>query len=90
MIRFSKAKPTAIVMACEKCFKRARIKDKLTKPLKRALKPHGIKVVKTQCLGVCPKGAVALHDSRRPSQWVIVDHSTPPSQLKALLLEAVG
>ena len=90
MIRFSKAKPTAIVMACEKCFKRARIKDKLTKPLKRALKPHGIKVVKTRCLGACPKGAVALHDSRRPRQWVIVGRSTPPSELKTLLLEAVG
>ncbi len=90
MIRLSKAKPTAIVMACEKCFKRARIKDKLTKPLKRALKPHGIRVVKTRCLGACPNNAVALYDSRRPHQWVIVGHSTPREELKALFLQAVG
>ena len=42
MIRLSKAKPAAIVMACEKCFKRTRSKDRLTKPLKKALKPQRI------------------------------------------------
>ncbi len=86
MIRLSKAKPTAIVMACAKCFKRTHAKDKLTKPLKRALKPQRIKLVKTRCLGVCPKDAVVLHDSRRPQQWIIVNNGTPPDEVAALFL----
>lgn len=90
MIRLSKAKPTAIVMACEKCFKRTHSKGKLTKPLKKALKPQRIKVVRTRCLGVCPKDAVVLHDSRRPREWVIVATGTPPDEVAALFLETVG
>ena len=90
MIRLTKAKPVAIVMACERCFKRTHVKDRLTKPLKRALKSHRIKLVKTRCLGVCPKDAVALHDSRRPRQWIVVNNGTPPDEVAALFLEAVG
>ena len=90
MIRLAKAKPAAIVLSCEKCFKRAGIKDRMTKFLKRALKPHGIKLVKTRCLGVCPNGAVALHDSRRPREWVIVAGGTPAEDVADLFLETVG
>ena len=90
MIRRTKAKPVAIVLACEKCFKRTHGKDHLTKPLKRALKPHRIKLVKTRCLGVCPKDAVTFHDSRKPGEWVIVTNRTPPHEVVALFLETVG
>jgi Fe-S-cluster-containing hydrogenase component 2 len=90
VIRLAKAKPVAIVMACEKCFKRANIKDKVTKPLKRALKPHCIKLVKARCLGVCPKNAVTLHDSRRPREWIIVANGTPAEEVSSLILKAVG
>ncbi len=95
MIRFARAKPVAIVMACEKCFKRTNAKDWLTKPLKKALKPQRIKLVRTRCLGVCPKDAIVLHDSRRPREWVIVAAGTPPADVAArlldpLLVETVG
>lgn len=90
MIRLTKAKPVALVMACEKCFKRTRIKDRLTKSLKRALKSQRIKVIRTRCLGVCPKDAITLHDSRRPREWVIVANGTPPDEVAALFLETVG
>lgn len=90
MIGIAKAKPVAIVMACEKCFKRANVKDKVTKPLQRALKPHRIKLVKTRCLGVCPKNAVTLHDSRRPREWIIVANGTPAAEVSSLFVEAVG
>jgi ferredoxin len=90
MIRLSKAKPVAIVMACEKCFKRTHAKDRLTKPLKRALKPQRIKLIKTRCLGVCPKDAITLHDSRRPREWIVVKNGTPAEEVAALLLETVG
>jgi ferredoxin len=90
MIRLSKARPTAIVMACEKCFNRTHSKDKLTKPLKRALKPQRIKLVRTRCLGVCPRDAITLHDSRKPREWVIVANGTPADEVAALFLETVG
>lgn len=90
MIRIGKAKPVAIVMACEKCFKRTDHKDRLTKPLKRVLKRERIKLVKTRCLGVCPKDAVALHDSRRPREWMIVANGTSADEVAALVLETVG
>ena len=72
----AKAKPTALLLVCTKCFKRTGAKDRLTGPLKRALKPDGVKLVKTRCLGVCPKGAVVLHDSRKPREWTIVRADT--------------
>lgn len=90
MIRIARAKPAAIVMACEKCFKRTHVKDTLTKPLKRALKPQRIKVIRTRCLGVCPKDAIVLHDSRRPREWVIVDNGTSADAVAALFVETVG
>ena len=90
MIRLTKVKPTAIVMACEKCFKRTHIKDKLTKPLKKALRPQRIKVIKTRCLGVCPKDAVVLHDSRRPREWIVVNKGTPTEEVATLFLQTVG
>lgn len=90
MIRLTRAKPTAIVMACEKCFKRTHIKDRLTKPLKKALKPQRIKIIKTRCLGVCPKDAVVLHDSRRPREWIVVNNGTPADEVAALFVQTVG
>jgi hypothetical protein len=90
VIRLSRAKPAAIVLVCEKCFKRGRVKDRLTKPLKRALKPHRMKLVKTRCLGVCPRDAVVLHDSRRPREWVVVANGTSAEEVSSLFLETVG
>jgi hypothetical protein len=86
----ARAKPTGIVLFCQKCPKRIDAKDRLSKPLKRLLKPLGIKLVKTRCLGVCPKNALTLHDSRRPREWVIVRDGTPIDDVEQLFVEAVG
>ena len=67
-----RAKPERLVLVCGKCAKRNGHKDRLTKPLKQALKPIGIKVVATRCLGVCPGRATALHDTARPREWIVV------------------
>ncbi len=93
------AKPVAVVMVCGKCARRHGHPDRLSKPLKRALKPAKIKVVKTRCLGVCPGKATAMHDSRHPQEWLIVQHGTPVEDVVAtltgpspgtLFVEAVG
>lgn len=77
-------------MVCSKCFKKADTKDYLTKPLKRAVKPLGYKLVKTRCLGVCPKNAITMNDSRSPREWLIVKPDTPAGEIAASLVETVG
>lgn len=83
-------KPAAVILACGKCAKRNGHKDHLSKALKRALKPMKMKVVKTRCLGVCPGRSTALHDSRRPQEWLIVRDDTPIDEIVTSLVGAVG
>jgi Fe-S-cluster-containing hydrogenase component 2 len=90
LIRRTKAKQDAVLLVCTKCFKKADVKDRLTKPLKRAVKPLGYKLVKTRCLGVCPKNAVTMNDSRRPREWMIVKPDATAETVAASLLDTVG
>ena len=62
----------------------------MTKPLKRAVKPLGYRLVTTRCVGVCPKGAITLRDSRRSREWLIVKPDTEPAEIAASLVDAVG
>lgn len=89
-IRRVKAKQDDVLLICTKCFKKAGVKDRLTKPLKHAVKPIGYKLVKTRCLGVCPKNGVTLRDSKRPREWMIVRPDTPPTDIVTSIVEAVG
>lgn len=79
-------KPEAVILVCGKCAKRNGAKDRLSKPLKRALKPAALKVVKTRCLGVCPGRATVVHDSRRPQEWLIVRDDTPLDEVVGSLV----
>ena len=89
-VRLVKAKQDAVLLICTKCFKKAGVKDRLTKPLKRAVKPLGYKLIKTRCLGVCPKNAVTLRDSARAREWLIVRPETSPDEIAASLVHRVG
>ena len=89
-IRAVPLKPEGVILVCGKCGKRNGGKDRLSKPLKRALKPRRLKVVKTRCLGVCPGRATALHDSRRPREWLIVRNDTSLDEVVASLVSGVG
>lgn len=89
-IRRVKSKQDAVLLVCTKCFKKAHVKDRLTKPLKRAVKPLGYKLIKTRCLGVCPKNAVTMRDSKRPGEWQIVRPDTPAEEVAASIVQAVG
>jgi hypothetical protein len=44
-------------------------------------------VVETKCLGLCPRDAVTLVDTRRPGEWRIV---RPGADVAALGVELVG
>lgn len=38
-------------------------------------------VVETKCLGLCPKGAVTVVDSRRPGAWLVVPAGADAAEL---------
>ena len=73
----------AALLVCGKCSKKVGggFGPKGKQSLTRALRDEPgfgkgrkatIGVVETRCLGICPKGAVTLVDSRRPGRWRIV------------------
>ena len=74
---------TGAVLVCGKCSKKLdggfgkKGKTPLAKALRRALglgkgRKASLGVVETQCLKLCPKRAVAMMDTRRPDEWIIV------------------
>jgi hypothetical protein len=89
-IRHVRAKPLALILVCGKCPKRNGSKDRLTKPLKKLLKPARMKVVVTRCVGVCPGNATVLHDSRKAGEWIVVKDGTSAEDVAASLVEPVG
>ncbi|MBB5715361.1 (2Fe-2S) ferredoxin domain-containing protein [Sphingomonas aerophila] len=74
---------TGAVLVCGKCSKKLgggfgrKGRTPLAKALRRALglgkgRKATLGVVETQCLKLCPKLAVAMVDTRRPGDWMIV------------------
>jgi hypothetical protein len=43
--------------------------------------------VEVKCLGICPKNAITVIDSRKPHEWMVVRAGTPVAQVAALLTE---
>ena len=46
-------------------------------------------VVEVKCLGLCPKNAVAVVDTRRPGEWLVVPAGDDVAALAARFSEAV-
>jgi predicted metal-binding protein len=72
------------ILVCGKCCKKigGGFGDKGRQPLAKALRrwlalgkgrKARLGIVETRCLGVCPKGAVCVVDTRRPHQWQLVE-----------------
>lgn len=87
---------TSAVLVCAKCSKKldGGFGDKGGTALDKALRKRlgkgrkaSIGVTAVKCLGVCPKGAVTVIDSRRPQEWMIVRAGTPVEQVVAQLSE---
>lgn len=71
------------ILVCGKCSKKlgggygAKHKTPLAKALRKALalgkgRKARLGVVETLCLGVCPKHAVTVIDTREPGRWHVV------------------
>ena len=85
-----------VVLVCAKCEKKlkggfgADGRTSLSKCLAkrneggRGRKAH-MGVIATKCLKVCPKGAVTVVDSSRPSEWLIVQEGTALSEVEQRL-----
>jgi predicted metal-binding protein len=84
------------VLVCAKCSKKIgggfgeKGKMPLVKALRKTLgkgRKARIGVTPVKCLGVCPKNAVTVIDSRKPQQWMIVRAGTPIAHVAAALTE---
>lgn len=80
------------VLVCGKCTKKlgggfgAKGKTSLVKALRSEPgfgkgRKAEVGVVETRCLGVCPKGAVVLVDTRRPMRWRVVEEGADVARL---------
>lgn len=87
---------TSIVAICRKCGKKLGGgfsdggKQPLGKVLRRELEHRSprqarVRLVETRCLKLCPKGAVAVLDSRDPRHILVIAARTPVAEVAARL-----
>ncbi|SEJ22573.1 hypothetical protein SAMN05428950_1011511 [Sphingomonas sp. OV641] len=85
------------VLVCAKCSKKVdggfgpKGRDRLAKALRREPgfgkgRKANMGVAEVKCLGICPKNAVVVIDTRRPDEWLVV----PAGADVALLTERLG
>jgi hypothetical protein len=87
-VRLLPIKATRLIAICGRCGRKIgggfgpRGDKALSKSLRRVVegakgKRATVRIVETRCLDICPKRAVALIDSHRPGQVMIVAAGTP-------------
>ena len=96
MFKIAKSNWDRTVLVCTKCSKKVdggfgpKGKTPLLKALRAVLgkgRKAPVGVLPVKCLGVCPKNAVTIIDSRRPREWMIVPSATPVAEILAALDE---
>ena len=94
MFKIAKSNWDRTVLVCTKCSKKIdggfgpKGKTPLLKVLRAALgkgRKASAGVLPVKCLGVCPKNAVTIIDSKRPREWIIVPGKTPVAHILAAL-----
>lgn len=87
------APSTGFVLVCGKCGKRAGRKG-LRSEIKLAFKARrggqGVKVVETGCLGICPKGGIAVASGMGLAQGEVVVFSAAASAEEAVAALVLG
>lgn len=84
------------VLVCGKCSRRigGGFGKKGRTPLAKALRKcpgvgkgrkAEVGVIETRCLGLCPKNAVTLVDTRQPGEWLVIDRDDDIAALAARL-----
>lgn len=89
----AKAQWRGAVLVCAKCSKKVdggfgpKGGERLAKALRREPgfgkgRRAEVGVVEVKCLGLCPKNAVAVVDTRRPDEWLVVPAGADVSALR--------
>lgn len=84
------------ILVCRKCGKKLgggfgpKGKISLAKALRKEMgggkgRKARIGIIEVGCLGICPKGAVTMVDTRRPDEWLLVRAGTPVEDVAARL-----
>ena len=87
-----RARWSGAVLVCGKCSKKlgGGFGDKGRTPLAKALRQEpgfgkgrkaDVGVVESKCLGICPKHAVVVVDTRNPDRWRLVAEGADVAQL---------
>nr|WP_211275696.1 (2Fe-2S) ferredoxin domain-containing protein [Sphingomonas mucosissima] len=82
-VKRAKAQWRGAVLVCAKCSKKVdggfgpKGKERLAKALRSEPgfgkgRKADMGVAEVKCLGLCPKNAVAVVDTRRPNEWLVV------------------
>ncbi len=96
MFKIAKSNWDRTVLVCTKCSKKIdrgfgpKGKTPLLKLLRATFgkgRKASVGVLPVKCLGVCPKNAVTMIDSRRPREWIIVPRTMPVADVLAALDE---
>lgn len=92
---FARSNWEASLLVCRKCSKKlgGGFGPKGKTSLAKALKKHGggkgrkakLGVIEVKCLGVCPRGAVTVIDSRDPTRWRLVREGADVAEVAAAL-----
>lgn len=86
MFKVARSNWDQTVLVCTKCTKKVgggfgpKGKTPLVKALRAVFgkgRKAAVGVVPVKCLGVCPKNAVTVVNSRRAREWLIVPKGTP-------------
>jgi predicted metal-binding protein len=96
-LKKARAQWRGAVLVCAKCSKKVdggfgpKGRDRLAKALRREPgfgkgRKANMGVAEVKCLGICPKNAVVVIDTRRPDEWLVV----PAGADVALLTERLG
>lgn len=92
----AKSNWTDAVLVCAKCSRKVdggfgeKGRDRLAKALRREpgfgkKRKAQVGVVEVKCLGLCPKNAVTVVDTRRPDAWLVVPAGADVEALAARL-----
>ncbi|MGV3480898.1 MAG: hypothetical protein ACO1O3_13180 [Sphingobium sp.] len=93
-MRLVRSNWSTALLICRKCSKRQhggfgpKGKTPLAKALKKELggkkgRKALVGIVEVKCLGVCPRHAVTMVDSRHPRDWLLVKPGTEMSEVLA-------
>ena len=89
---------SAAVLVCGKCSKKIdggfgpKGGERLAKALRREAgfgkgRKADVGVIEVKCLGLCPKNAVTVVDTRRPGEWLVVPAGDDVAALAARFSE---